>query len=155
MKQTMNTTRRAFITASGSALLVLTTQGVRATPEAMQVEIRKLTGGAKIQTGRVTLDIPPLVENGNTISMSVLVDSLMSPKDHVKAILVFNEKKPQPHVITAHMGPRSGRATLSTRIRLADSQTITAIAEMGDGTFFSGKADVIVTIAACLEDIVP
>jgi sulfur-oxidizing protein SoxY len=64
---------------------------------------------------------------------------------------VFNERNPQPNVITAQFGPRSGRATLSTRIRLANSQRITAVAEMSDGSFWSGSADVIVTLAACIE----
>ena len=151
-------TRREFLqqgsaAAGGALVLLAVATSARATPEAMQQEIRRITGGAKIQAGRVKLDIPLLVENGNTIPMSVHVDSPMTPQDHVKAIHVLNEKNPQPQVISAKLGPRAGRATFSTRIRLADSQKITAIAEMSDGTYFSGDIDVIVTIAACLEDL--
>ena len=77
----------------------------------------------------------------------------MTADDHVKAIHVFNEKNPQPNVISVQLGPRAGRATISTRIRLADTQKVIAIAEMSDGSFWSDKVDVIVTLAACLEDV--
>ena len=75
----------------------------------------------------------------------------MTAENHVKTIHVFNEKNPQPNVIGVRLGPRAGRATFSTRIRLADSQKITAIAEMSDGSFWSDETDVIVTMAACVE----
>ena len=77
----------------------------------------------------------------------------MTAADHVKAIHVFTEKNPQPYVISVALGPRAGRASVSTRIRLRDSQTVLAVAEMSDGTFWSGRANVIVTISACLEDV--
>ena len=77
----------------------------------------------------------------------------MSDADHVKAIHIFNEKNPQPYVLTARLGPRAGRARLATRIKLADAQRVVAIAEMSDGTFWSASADIIVTIAACVEGI--
>ena len=101
--------------------------------------------------GRMTLDLPPLVENGNAAPLTVSVDSPMSEADHVRRIAVFNERNPQPNVFTATLGPRAGRAVLATRIRLATSQTITAVAEMSDGTYRSATADVIVTLAACVE----
>ena len=75
----------------------------------------------------------------------------MLPEDHVRRIAVFNEKNPQPHVATFHLGPRAGRAEVATRIRLADSQRVVAVAEMSDGTYWSDSADVVVTLAACLE----
>jgi sulfur-oxidizing protein SoxY len=83
----------------------------------------------------------------------VSVDSPMTEADHVKAIHIFNEKNPQPNVIGAHLGPRAGRATLATRIRLADTQTVTAIAELSDGTFWTDSIQVIVTLAACVESL--
>jgi sulfur-oxidizing protein SoxY len=101
----------------------------------------------------VTLELPQLVENGNTVSMTVRVDSPMTQADHVKTIHVFTEKNPQPWVASFHLGPRAGRAVVSTRIRLADSQTVTAIAEMSDGSFWSQDVNVIVTLAACTEVI--
>ena len=122
-----------------------------ATPEKMQAAIKAVIGEAPVKKGRVTLDIPPLVENGNTVAMTVIVESPMTPADHVKVIHVFNEKNPQPNVIDAWFGPRAARASFSSRIRLADTQTLIAIAEMSDGSFWSDQVDVIVTLAACLE----
>ena len=75
----------------------------------------------------------------------------MTVADHVKAIYVFTEKNPQPNVIGVHLGPRAGKAKISTRFRLADTQTVTAIAEMSDGSFWSASAEMIVTMAACVE----
>jgi sulfur-oxidizing protein SoxY len=125
----------------------------RATPQAMQEAIRKIVGEAALRHGKVTLDVPPLVENGNAVPLTVSVDSPMTEADHVKAVHIVNEKNPQPHVISVTLGRRAGRASLSTRIKLADSQQVVALAEMSDGSFWSESADVIVTIAACVEDL--
>jgi len=125
----------------------------RATPASMKEAIRSVVGEAPVNKGKVHLDIPVLVDNGNTVPLSVDVESPMTPTDYVKAIHIFNELNPLPHVITAHLGPRSGRAKLSTRFRLADTQTIVAIAEMSDGSFWSASADVVVTLQACLETL--
>jgi sulfur-oxidizing protein SoxY len=144
--------RRSFLRAV-AALSVMNTLEGKADPKEMQDAIRKVVGGARINKGKVTLDLPQLVENGNTVSMAVKVDSPMTQSDYVKAIHVFTEKNPQPNVASFHLGPRAGRAAVSTRIRLADSQTVTAIAEMSDGTFWSQGVDVVVTLAACLEVI--
>jgi sulfur-oxidizing protein SoxY len=76
----------------------------------------------------------------------------MTPEEHVKAIYVFTEKNPQPNVLSAWLGPRAGRASVSTRVRLADTQTVHAVAELSDGSLWSGTADVVVTLSACLED---
>jgi sulfur-oxidizing protein SoxY len=126
----------------------------RATPEAMAAAIKEVVGGAVIREGKVKLDLPPLVENGNTVPLTVSVESPMTPADHIKAIHVFNEKNPQPHVFDARLGSRNGRAVVATRIKLGDSQKIIAIAETSTGQFWSASADVIVTLAACIEDII-
>jgi sulfur-oxidizing protein SoxY len=144
--------RRTFLRAA-AAFAVLTTLDAKAEPKEMQDAIRKVVGGARINKGKVTLELPQLVENGNTVSMTVKVDSPMTQANYVKAIHVFTEKNPQPNVASFHLSPRSGRAAVATRIRLADSQTVTAIAEMSDGTFWSQGVDVVVTLAACLEVI--
>jgi sulfur-oxidizing protein SoxY len=99
----------------------------------------------------VKIDAPPLVENGNSVSVTVSVDSPMTPADHVTSIHIFNEKNPQPNVANFHLGPRSGRASVSTRIRLADTQKIVAVAKLSDGSCWSASAELIVTIAACIE----
>ena len=124
----------------------------QAMPATMKEAIAEVTGLAEIKRGRVKLDIPPLVENGNTVPCTVSVESPMTAEDHVKAIHVFSEKNPQPNVISVHLGPRAGRAVVSTRIRLADTQTVMAIAEMSDGSFWSDRLDVLITLGACLED---
>jgi sulfur-oxidizing protein SoxY len=118
----------------------------------MAAAIRQVTGEAEAKPGKIKLNIPPLVENGNSVAITVTVDSPMTATDYVKSIHVFTEKNPLPNVIDVKLGPRSGKAEISTRIRLADTQTVVAICEMSDGTFWSDKADVILTISACLED---
>lgn len=153
----MNTTRRDFLIVAGSLAggiaLGSAAGDARATPAAMQEAIRKVVGDAPVRRGRVKLDIPPLIDNGNAVAISVAVESPMTPADHVKAIHVFNEKNPLPNVVSAYLGPRAGRASISTRIRLGDSQTVTAIAQLSDGSFWSDSASVIVTLAACLEEL--
>jgi len=139
--------------ATGAGLLVLrSVEPASATPEAMRAVIRTIVGDAPLRKGRVQLDLPPLVENGNTVPMTVTVDSPMTARDHVTAIHVFNEKNPQPYVLTVHLNHRAGKPHFATRIKLGDTQRVVAIARMSDGSFWSGEQDVIVTIAACLED---
>jgi len=149
-------TRRAVLRgAAGAGALgvapFLVVRSAEATPDSMKAAIHRVIGESPVKKGRVTLDIPPLVENGNTIAMSVAVESPMTEANYVKAIHVFNEKNPQPDIISVHLVPRAGKAVFSTRIRLADSQSVVAIAEMSDGTLWSDTVEVIVTIAACLE----
>jgi len=152
----MKITRREALLAGGLAALGVAVPGsAEAVPGQMEAAIRNAIGTPTIRKGRVMLDLPPLVENGNTVPMTVSVDSPMTPDNYVKAIHVFNEKNPQPNVISVRLGARSGRAAIATRVRLADTQKITAIAEMSDGTFWSDTQEVIVTLAACLEDLQP
>src|SRR5690606_4894065 len=119
----------------------------------MRAAVAGVVGQVRINPGKVKLDIPPLVENGNTVPCTVTVDSPMTAADHVRAIHVFAERNPQPYVISATLGPRAGRARIAMRIRLRDTQSVLAVAEMSDGTFWSDSANVIVTIGACLEDV--
>ena len=140
--------RRTVIVMGAAALLH---NSAIATPSKRDDAVQQFTGGAPVQQGRVKLTIPPLVENGNAASLAVDVESPMTPEDHVRRLAVFNEANPLPDVLIARLGPRSGRAHIATRIRLADSQSIVAIAEMSNGTFWSASASVIVTLAACVE----
>jgi sulfur-oxidizing protein SoxY len=132
-------------------LLTVAPAPVRATPASMLAAMKKVVGEAPLHKGKVKLELPPLIENGNSVSMTVTVDSPMTSEDFVKAIHVFNEKNPQPNVMSIHLSPRAGRASIATRIRLADSQKVIAVAEMNDGSFWSDELEVIVTLAACLE----
>jgi sulfur-oxidizing protein SoxY len=144
-------TRREVLATGAGVASILAVRPAAATPAEMEAAVRAFTEGAGTRRGRVRLDLPPLVDNGNSVGLTVTVESPMTREDFVRRIGVFNEKNPQPNVVTFHLTPRSGRASVSTRIRLADSQTVTAIAELSDGTFWSDRADVVVTLAACLE----
>ncbi|MBC7940174.1 MAG: SoxY-related AACIE arm protein [Chitinophagaceae bacterium] len=144
------TARRSVLVAGlGSVLL----RPAWATPETMQAALRTFTGGAPLRdgAGRVLLDIAPLVDNGNAVPVTVTVTSPMTAADHVRRIGIFNEHNPQPEVVVFHLGPHSGRALVGTRIRLATTQQVLAVAQMSDGTFWQHGVDVIVTLAACIE----
>jgi sulfur-oxidizing protein SoxY len=147
-----HTTRRSFLAAAAGAGAALIVRPAQATPTSMAVAIRRVVGITEPKAGKVRLDLPPLVENGNTVAMTVKVDSPMTAKNYVKAIHVFSEANPLPNVISVTLGPRAGKAEIQTRIRLADTQTVVAIAEMSDGSFWSDKVNVIITLGACLED---
>ena len=150
-----DSTRREFLVlAGGAAMLAVTVRPTAATPASMAAAIRNVVGSEPVRTGKVKLDIPPLVENGNTVPMTVSVASPMAPEDHVKSIHVFNGKNPQPNIGNFYLSPQSGRAQISTRIRLADSQKVVAIAKLSDGTFWSASVDVVVTLAACTEEVI-
>jgi sulfur-oxidizing protein SoxY len=139
--------------AGGCAAPSVAVGAASATPAEMRAAVASVVGEARISVGKVKLDIPPLVENGNTVPCTVTVDSPLTAADHVKAIHVFAERNPQPYVFSIQLGPRAGRASISTRIRLRDTQNVLAIAELSDGTFWSDRVNVIVTIGACLEDV--
>ena len=159
MRKQDRSTRRQFLgLASGAAVLgavpVVTSRPAEATPAMLAAAIRNVVGTATVRTGKVKLDVPPLVENGNTVPMTVSVTSPMTSEDYVKSIHVFNEKNPQPNIGNFYLGPRAGRAQVSTRIRLADSQKIVAIAHLADGSFWSVSVDVVVTLAACADEVI-
>jgi|SRR5712691_9346795 sulfur-oxidizing protein SoxY len=152
-------TRRQFLVAAGGLVAgsamapLLVVRPAAATPPSMAAAIREVIGEANVREGKVKVDLPPIVENGNTVSLTVSVDSPMTESDHVKGIYIFNEKNPQPNIANFHLGPRAGKASIATRIRLADSQQVVAIAQLSDGSFWSGSVEVIVTIAACVETL--
>ena len=144
--------RRRFIGSAALGMLAVSLRSAHATPTSMQSAINDVVKGAVIRRGKVRLDVPPLVENGNTVPLVVAVDSPMTVDQHVVSIHIFNEKNPQPNVGNFYLGPRAGRAQISTRIRLSDTQTLIAIAKLSDGSFWSATADVVVTLAACTEE---
>jgi sulfur-oxidizing protein SoxY len=154
----MPTTRRQFLSIAGGATVagtipIVTLRPLEATPAMLSTAIRNVVGEAQIHTGKVKLDIPPLVENGNTVPVTVSVASPMTANDYVKSIHVFNEKNPQPNIGNFYLNPSSGRAQVSTRMRLADTQKVVAIARMSDDTFWQVAADIVVTLAACTEEM--
>jgi sulfur-oxidizing protein SoxY len=152
------TTRRRFLalacgTLAAGELRAQLDPNIQAKRKAaLEAAISKVVGDAPVRQGKVKLDVPPLIDNGNTVPITVTVDSPMTAASYVKAIHLFTEKNPQPYVITAHLGPRAGRATVSTRARIADTGRVIAIAELSDGTYWSDAVSVVVTLSACLED---
>jgi sulfur-oxidizing protein SoxY len=159
MRTLEQTSRRRFLGLAGStavlgAIPIVTVRPVEATPAMLATAIRNVVGEAVVRTGKVKLDVPPLVENGNTVPMTVSISNPMTSDDYVKSIHVFNEKNPQPNVGNFYLGPHAGRAQISTRIRLADSQKIVAIARLSDDSFWSTSVDVVVTLAACTEEVI-
>jgi sulfur-oxidizing protein SoxY len=147
-------TRRHFLVcATGlAAVPMLPGAPARATPDSMKAAIKTIVGEGVLRQGKIKLDLPPLVENGNAVPLTVSVDSPMTEADHVKAIHVFTEKNPQPYVLSVNLGPRAGKASVSTRIRLADTQQVVAVAQASDDTFWTDSIEVVVTLAACLEE---
>jgi sulfur-oxidizing protein SoxY len=143
--------RRVLAGAASAALLPVLARPVRATPESMAAAIREAVGGAEVRPGRVKLEAPRLAENGNSVQITVSVESPMTAADHVKTIHVFSEKNPIPTVVRFHLGPRAGRAKVSTSIRLAMTQRVVALAAMSDGSCWSGDAEVVSTLPACVE----
>ena len=159
MSRQDSSTRRRFLGLASSAVVlgavpIVTVRPAEATPAMLAAAIRNVVGEAVVRTGKIKLDIPPLVENGNTVPMTVSVSSPMTPDDFVRSIHVFNEKNPQPNIGNYYLGPLAGRAQISTRIRLADSQKVVAIARLSDGSFWSATVDVVVTLAACTDEVI-
>ena len=141
--------RRRFMVLAGSGLVVPLLPGpARATPPEVAALIAELVGDTALRDGKVKLDLPVLVENGNSVGMTVSVDA---PVDTVRSIDVFAEANPLPHVLRVRFGPHAGAPRFATRIRLASSQTVTAVAKLSDGSCWRDSVDLLVTLAACIE----
>lgn len=143
--------RRSVLIVAGTGVASLVAAAGASGAGMMDEAIRALIGESTLQRGRVKLEVPSIVENGNAVPLTVSVDSPMNKDDYVDSIHLFNQKNPQPFVAAFHIGPRAGKARVSTRIRLADSQRLVAVARLNDGSFWSDSAEVIVTLAACTE----
>jgi sulfur-oxidizing protein SoxY len=144
--------QRRGVLALGAALAgCVIARPASAQTDELAAAVAAFAGGAMVRSGRVKLEVAKLVDNGNVVPVSVSVDSPMTAGEHVTAIAIFNEKNPQRDVAQFKLGPRSGKASVSTRIRLATSQKLVAVAALSDGSFWSDTADVIVVLAACIE----
>ncbi|MDP1674880.1 MAG: thiosulfate oxidation carrier protein SoxY [Burkholderiales bacterium] len=145
--------RRRFLltsTALAGGLLFTGVAAAQQNPQRIAL-LREVTGGAPVNAGRVTVDTPPLADNGHSVAVRVLADSPMTAEDHVRRITLLAERNPRPVVASFTLGPHSGRAEISTRIRLADIQDVLALVQFSDGSWWMGGAHVIVTELACLE----
>ena len=143
-------TRREIIVGAGAIALV--PARASATTEERDREIARLTGRAPVANdGRVTLTVPAVAENGLSVPTTVSVASPMTPDDHVKCIHILAQSNPISRLLTWRLSPRCGVAKVSTNIRLAASQEVTALVEMSDGSFSEDRKRVVVTIAACID----
>lgn len=119
---------------------------------AIDPTIQSIAKGARLSTGRLKLELPVIADNGNAVPLTVTVDSPMSAEDYVKVIHLVSDRNPMRHMAAFHFGPESGRAQIATRVRLAGSQTVTALAEMSDGSFWMDRARIQVTLSACIDE---
>ncbi len=148
--------RRVLAAGVGTGAIALLQPIVRAQtlvapPDELAAAIKAYTQGAVVLPGKVRLDISPLVDNGNSVPITITVDSPMTATDYVKTIAMFNEKNPQRDVFRLQLSPRAGKAGVSTRVRLANSQKLVALAQLSDGTWWSHTVEVLVTLAACID----
>ena len=133
--------------AAGAALCVV--RPARATPEELAVALKENFGDRPIRAGRVSLEMPRLAENGAVVPVIVSVESPMSETDYVRSIHLFAEGNPLPRVLDVYLGPWSGRASVTTRMRLATTQKVLAVAVLSDDSLWSAAYEVEVTASGC------
>lgn len=143
-------TRRNVLAGGAAAFFGLTLSGL-ANAAASDVEglIAKIAAGQTPQSGKIVLDMPQIAENGNTVPLSVSVESPMTDADHVQTVHIFAEGNPVPEVASFHFTPMNGVAEVSTRMRMAKTQNIVAVAQMSDGSVYMESVQVKVTIGGC------
>ncbi|MEM7777039.1 MAG: thiosulfate oxidation carrier protein SoxY [Pseudomonadota bacterium] len=148
----MDTTRREALAVGIGAVAALTLAPVvpaLASANAVDDAIAKFTSGKKPTVGKVAVSAPEIAENGNTVPIAIEVESPMTEQDHVTDVLILADGNPNPDVATFHFTPMSGMAAASTRIRLAKTQNVIAVAKMSDGSVFMDKKTIKVTIGGC------
>ena len=145
--------RRAFLAVVAASSVSVYPQSPRFQPvQDIRPLLEKLTGGATPAQGGIDIELPQIAENGNSVPMRVRVASPMTPQDHVSALHIIAERNPRPLVATFHLGPQSGRADISTRVRLAGTQRVTVLAQLSGNRFKMAQVEVLVTAAACLDE---
>ena len=141
--------RREILALTVGTVAIVATRPAAATPQEAAAEIEKFTGGRPAAKGRISIDLPEIAENGNTVPLSIVVDSPMSADDHISEIIVVSEGNPRPGLATFHLTPMSGRAEVATRIRLGATQNIVVMAKTSKGQLFAEQKPVKVTIGGC------
>jgi len=152
LTSTGSLSRRQLGIGAAAALVALAAPGslpAQDQQQAWEQALKRILGDAKPSEGKLALELPEIAENGNTVPFSVAVESPMTEKDHVRAIHVLATANPQPGVATFRFAPISGKAAVSSRMRLARTQDVIAVAELSDGRFLMGKRNVKVTIGGC------
>jgi sulfur-oxidizing protein SoxY len=144
--------RRQFLAATGAAAVFGAAFGpgaAFASADDVTGKIKELTGGAQLSEGKINIDLPQIAENGNTVPLTVSVDSPMTDQDHVQTVHVFADGNPAPEVVSFHFTPMSGKAECSARMRLAKTQNVVAVAQMSDGKVYRAQKKIKVTIGGC------
>jgi sulfur-oxidizing protein SoxY len=150
----MNTpVRRRFIAllAGLAAAPLMPFRAARAQADPFAALLEQVTRGATVRPGRVKVDTPRLADNGHSVPLTVSVESPMTAADHVRSITLLSERNPRPLMATFYLGPKAGRAEVATRVRLNGTQRVLAVAQLSDGSYWSGTAEVEVTESACLD----
>ena len=149
--RTVEPTRRDAIMLAAIAGLaaILAPRMSFADEKAVAAEIAKLYGDKKMDSGKIKLDVPEIAENGLVVPVNVDVESPMTDVDYVKAVHIFADGNPLPGVVTYRFTPACGKASASTRMRLAQTQNIVCVAEMSNGTLYTTKSNIKVTIGGC------
>ena len=145
--------RRGVLAGAAAGLLATVLPGravAETSPELAQL-IARVTEGVLPERGRITLSIPALAENGNSVDTRIIVESPMTQADHVRWIHLVAEKNPFPDMARFHLGPRAGRAEVATTLRIAQSQKVAVVAALSDGRFVMTDADIVVTLSACID----
>ena len=142
--------RRDFLAGAAGALALPGTAFAQVDP--LDPLVRAFANGAAVRKGKVTLVLPQLADNGNSVPIRITVDSPMTAADHVKSIHLYSERNPVPNMANFYLGPRAGKAEIDSRVRLAGSQRVTAVAKLSDGSFWYGSAPIVVTLSACLDE---
>ena len=146
--------RRIFLASSAGFMASVIVRPAAALTQSLVLTplVNAHAAGGVVREGRVKFDIAPLVDNGNSVPVEITVDSPMKPEQYVVGIALFNEKNPQNQIAEFTLSPVAGRARVATRIRLALSQQLVAVAKMNDGSCWTHTVEVLVTIASCIEE---
>ncbi|MET0681468.1 MAG: SoxY-related AACIE arm protein [Burkholderiales bacterium] len=144
--------RRRFLAGAGGALALAVLPEGASAQTATDPVLQSVVRGAPVRRGRVKLELPELADNGNSVPVKVTVDSPMTAADHVRAIHLLSERNPERNMATFRLGPHAGRAEIASRVRLAGSQRVIALAELSDGSFWMDSAEIIVTLSACIDE---
>lgn len=144
--------RRRFLAATAGALALPAVAQRFQPAQDIRPLVAEILRGAQPEAGGIEVELPQIAENGNSVPMRVRVASPMTAQDHVSAIHILAERNPRPRVATFHLTPASGRAEVTTRVRLAGTQPVTVIAALSGGRFRMSKTEVLVTSAACLDE---
>jgi sulfur-oxidizing protein SoxY len=152
----MKADRRSVLMLAGGGLALVSLRPLAAREAdrlTYQEAFRAIAGARAPIDGRVALELPEIAETGNSVPITVRVDSPMTAEDHVARIHLLSMANPRPNVATFHLGPRAGLAEVGTRIKLSRTQQVVALAEMSDGSLWQAQASIVVTQGACVEDI--